>query len=214
MKVSPLLLMYLVILASAYLCTYSLSGFLVTGIRLAFLLDRYAFRLLPQIEPVSWKREAILASVFFLVGVSLGAAVSLQALPRLPEVRDVCSEGSFCRLSHVVEHQVYWLPAFLRKRVASFYYQLGRLDCGLWAPDICPLRSLRGVRVPIYFVHGQEDELVPVSEGQALYASCAGRKQWWAVPGASHYRVRQDFHDEYPHRLHAFLEQCLKGASP
>jgi pimeloyl-ACP methyl ester carboxylesterase len=145
----------------------------------------------------------------FLVGVSLGAAVSLQTLPQLPEVRGVWSEGSFCRLSHVVEHQGWWLPRCLRKPLAAFYAQLGWLDCGVQARQINLAKILQNVRVPVYFVHGQEDELVPLTEGEALYAAYHGPKHWWAVPGASHYRVRQDFHEEYPRRLRAFLEECL-----
>jgi fermentation-respiration switch protein FrsA (DUF1100 family) len=64
-------------------------------------------------------------------------------------------------------------------------------------------------RAPVFFCHGQEDELIPLEEGKSLYESCAGPRDCWWVPGASHYNVRQRNNDEYLRRLRGFLEECL-----
>jgi fermentation-respiration switch protein FrsA (DUF1100 family) len=89
------------------------------------------------------------------------------------------------------------------------YSGLGWLDCGFWAPAVNPIESLRAVRVPVYFVHGQRDELVPSAEGEALYEAYDGPKWHWWVAGASHYDVRQRHRDEYLVRLRSFLEDRL-----
>jgi pimeloyl-ACP methyl ester carboxylesterase len=145
----------------------------------------------------------------FLVGISLGAAVSLQALPRLPHVRGVWSEGAFARLSNAVEHEFLWLPGFLREPLVRSYYVIGWLDCGLWGPAVNPVDCLRGLTVPVFFCHGVEDELVPFAEGRMLYEAYAGPKECWRVAGASHYNVRQRNTEEYVRRLRGFLEGCL-----
>jgi fermentation-respiration switch protein FrsA (DUF1100 family) len=151
-----------------------------------------------------------------LVGVSLGAAVSLQALPELPGVRGVWSEGAFARFGDVVEgHAVFrWLPDVLRRPLVGLYYRLGWLECGLWGPDVSPVDRLRDVRVPIFFCHGQQDGLVPLEEGRLLHDRYAGPGECWWVAGASHYDVRQRNRDEYLRRLRTFLGDCLAGGGP
>jgi uncharacterized protein len=148
----------------------------------------------------------------FLVGVSLGAAVSLQALPDLANVRGVWSEGSFARFGHAVDHKFAWLPAPVRGSVVELYYVLGWLDCGLWGPSLNPVERLRTVTVPVCFCHATRDDLVPLAEGQALYQTYEGRKEHWWVEGATHYNVRQQNRPEYLSRLARFLEACLSDS--
>jgi alpha-beta hydrolase superfamily lysophospholipase len=144
-----------------------------------------------------------------VVGVSLGAAVALQALPRMPHVRGVWSEGAFARLSNPVESEFSALPCPLRDRLLGCYYLFGWLDCGLWGPAVNPTEDIKGVNVPIFFCHGKEDELIPFTDAQALYENYGGPKRLWLVEGASHYDVRQRNHEEYLRRLRGFLEECL-----
>jgi alpha-beta hydrolase superfamily lysophospholipase len=144
-----------------------------------------------------------------LVGVSLGAAVCLQTVPDLPEVRGVWSEGAFARLGNAVDNEFAPLPGLLRGPVIGGYYLAGWLDCGFWAPSVNPIDRLSRTDVPIFFCHGEKDELVPVAEGQALCESYAGPKDHWWVAGASHYDVRQRNKTEYLGRLRVFMEACL-----
>jgi hypothetical protein len=87
----------------------------------------------------------------FLVGVSLGAAVSLQALPLLGDVHGVWSEGAFGRLDRVVENEFGCLPAWLRKPLLTAYHGLGWLDCGLHIGTVNPVEAIRDVNVPVFF---------------------------------------------------------------
>jgi fermentation-respiration switch protein FrsA (DUF1100 family) len=145
----------------------------------------------------------------FLVGVSMGAAVSLQALPQLPDVKGVWVEGCFSHLSHAIRSELAWAPACLRGPLLALYNGLGWVDCGFWARRIRPIDSLNQVCVPIYFVHGQRDELVPFADGEALYAAYAGPKWHWWVENATHHDVRQKHREEYLQRFRAFLEDRL-----
>ena len=145
----------------------------------------------------------------FLAGISLGAAVTLQALPLLPEVQGVWSEGCFSHLTAAIENEFAWLPAGLRAPMLSLYHVAGYLDCGFWAPAVNPLDSLSRVNVPIYFTHGEQDELVPIADGKALYDAYRGPKRHWWVENASHYDVRQRHREEYLERLRSFFEERL-----
>ncbi|MBV9125742.1 MAG: alpha/beta fold hydrolase [Planctomycetes bacterium] len=157
----------------------------------------------------AYLRERYPGKPLFLVGISLGAAVSLQALPHLANVQGVWSEGAFARLCVPVEHQFGLLPRCLRGPLVAGYHWLGWLDCGLWVPEVNPVEAVAGTSVPIYFCHGKKDELVPVTEGEALEAAYGGPKEHWWVEDASHYNVRQRHPEEYLGRLRSFIEDRL-----
>jgi pimeloyl-ACP methyl ester carboxylesterase len=145
----------------------------------------------------------------FLVGISYGAAVALQALPRLPDVRGVWSEGCFDRFSHVVDHYFSPVPTRLRSPLLAAYDSLASLDAGFRAADIHPRAALEGVRVPIYFCHARGDALIPLAEALALYDSYRGPKYCYWVEGATHHHARQRCPQEYLRRLRTFLEGLL-----
>jgi pimeloyl-ACP methyl ester carboxylesterase len=58
------------------------------------------------------------------------------------------------------------------------------------------LSKIKRLRLPTLIIHGQEDKLIPSSDGRALYENCAAvHKQLVMIPGAGHndllYRGRQ-----------------------
>jgi uncharacterized protein len=161
---------------------------------------------------VAYMDERFPDQPLLVVGISLGAAVSLQALPQLPHVRGVWCEAAFAHLTSAVNQGLSPLPAPLRRPLIGCSYVLAWLDCGVWAPAVNPIDALAGVNVPIFFCHGTHDELVPITEGEALYAAYAGPKDHWWVDGASHYYVRQRNREEYLSRLRAFVADCLSAS--
>ncbi|RDI49631.1 alpha/beta hydrolase [Nocardia mexicana] len=56
-----------------------------------------------------------------------------------------------------------------------------------FVPNAFPsLRRIRSVRTPVLIMHGDNDELLPVDMGRALYAAAAEPKQLKIYPGAGH----------------------------
>jgi alpha-beta hydrolase superfamily lysophospholipase len=145
----------------------------------------------------------------FLVGISMGSAVTLQALQAIPDVCGVWSEAAFSRFSATVERQFATLPEPLRRPLVEGCYLLGWLDCGFRASSINPVDHLAGLTVPICFCHGEKDRLVPCDQGRELYEAYPGPKTSWWVAGASHANIRQRNSDEYRKRFEAFVESCL-----
>ena len=48
------------------------------------------------------------------------------------------------------------------------------------------MSALRKSRIPVLFVHGTEDTVVPVSMTYENYKACAAPKELLIVPGADH----------------------------
>jgi pimeloyl-ACP methyl ester carboxylesterase len=150
----------------------------------------------------------------FLVGVSYGAAVALQALPEIPDVRAVWVEGAFASFDGVVDRFFQPVPEPLRGCVTGFYGALGWIDCGLRPGEISPMDRLHGVRVPICFCHGRLDNLIPFAQTEAMYCSYAGPKSCLWFDDAGHYRLRTNHEAEYFTRFCSFLNEWLEKELP
>ena len=54
-------------------------------------------------------------------------------------------------------------------------------------PDAYPnLRRIRRLTVPLLLLHGDGDDVVPLSQGQALFEAAPEPKRMHAFPGAGH----------------------------
>ena len=60
--------------------------------------------------------------------------------------------------------------------------------------------KIESVTVPTLILHGEEDFLIPISDGEALYRNCgSNKKEFISIPGAGHndimLRGRQAYFD-------------------
>jgi fermentation-respiration switch protein FrsA (DUF1100 family) len=65
--------------------------------------------------------------------------------------------------------------------------------------------KIRQVRVPLFVIHGDADEVVPFSQGQAVFRAANEPKEFWRVPKAHHNDLLYIAGEEYVTRLRAFL---------
>jgi fermentation-respiration switch protein FrsA (DUF1100 family) len=122
-----------------------------------------------------------------LFGESLGCAVSVQlALDR--SVSGVILEAPFASIRAMVKALMPWLPIgpFLRTHYDN-------------------LNKIGRVTAPLLILHGTADELIPFSQGEALFAAARGDKRFVPVPGAHHNDVYIVGGAEYLRTLTEFL---------
>jgi uncharacterized protein len=81
------------------------------------------------------------------------------------------------------------------------------LPVGQLMPDRYP-SSERVARAgcPVFVIHGDRDELIPLSEGEALFEAAAEPKALWRVPGAGHNDVSWRAGPEYGRRLREWMD--------
>lgn len=137
----------------------------------------------------------------YLAGISMGATTVLMAsgldLPSC--VRGIIADCGFTS------------PAAIWRHVARKEMHIPYLMTGLFSGPVC--RRILGVspssystvdamkknRVPVLFVHGQDDSFVPVSMTRENYDACKAPKEIMIVPGAIHgmsYAVAKDRYEE------------------
>jgi fermentation-respiration switch protein FrsA (DUF1100 family) len=68
---------------------------------------------------------------------------------------------------------------------------LSPLIAGLPGPADDPLAALARIDVPLVFIHGTDDRVIPMAHGERLFAAAREPKRWIAVPGAAHMEAGQ-----------------------
>ena len=119
-----------------------------------------------------------------LHGESLGAATSIAVLNYQPEVDFVVSDCAFSDIDKVLRDglKANHIPGFVLSLVEFFAKLRFKVD----VKDMRPIESLEGNRVPVLFIHGQADELIPAYHAEAMVAATAGYKDLRLMPGAGH----------------------------
>ena len=124
----------------------------------------------------------------YLHGVSMGCATVLMALGQpLPEnVRGVIADCGFTSPYAIFHHiltENFHLPAFPVLPAAELFVKhLG----GFSMKEYSTLDALKTNRIPVLFIHGEEDTFVPTRMGVENYEACTAEKELFLVPGARH----------------------------
>jgi fermentation-respiration switch protein FrsA (DUF1100 family) len=130
-----------------------------------------------------------------LFGRSMGGAVA-AALAAIRPPGVLVLESAFTSLEAMARTLYPFLPGFLFRRLR------GRFDT---------LESLRGVDSPTLVIHGTQDEIVPFSMGEDLFAGARMPGEWLPIEGASHNDVFWVGGDAYFGAIGAFVRRTIGG---
>lgn len=155
----------------------------------------------------AWARErygedALLGTL----GESMGAAtVMLHAKDdkRLAFAVEDCGFSSLPREIAAVMIHRFHVPPIPVLPLASLFC---RLRGGVFLSSVRPVRALKDcAHVPMLFIHGDADELIPSTMMQTCYDAKVGEKERWLVPGARHADCFRTDKEGYRAHLNAFL---------
>ena len=119
-----------------------------------------------------------------LHGESLGAATSIAVLEEKPPVDFVVADCGFCDIVPVLKGSLRKMrfPAFL-VNVASV---CARLRFGFSYGTMKPVNALKENQIPILFIHGADDDLIPPEHSEKMKAKTRGYAEICLIPGAGH----------------------------
>jgi alpha-beta hydrolase superfamily lysophospholipase len=161
----------------------------------------------------SYLQERFPQQPIFVFGISYGAGVALQALPEMKHVRAAWIESGFSRLSDIARKNFDYVPDDFREPLISTYSTIVWLDTGCWPTDANPIDHLSQIHIPILFCHGKDDDLIPFTQGQALYDRYGGPKSCYWLDGAGHFNLMPVGDKEYNRRVRDFFEKHLTESS-
>ncbi|MEG2935341.1 MAG: alpha/beta hydrolase [Clostridium sp.] len=125
-------------------------------------------------------------SIIGIHGHSMGAATALlYSVEGIGKVRFIISEAGYSDAAELLKSKLN------KHRIPVFpFYQLTcqkiKSKCGFRIKDICPIDIVKDSSIPILFIHGDIDELVPCKMGTDMYRSKKDPKAIYIVKDGMH----------------------------
>jgi dipeptidyl aminopeptidase/acylaminoacyl peptidase len=146
-----------------------------------------------------------------VLGFSLGAVTSLIATAEDTDIDAVVSDSSFADLEDIMGPEFSKrtkAPQFFLNPILFMIKIMYRVDFRAIKPVECVTEIAPR---PILFIHGEEDETIPVEHAYRLFqASQNSQAQLWIVPGAGHTKSYITHPEEYISRVIDFFDAALK----
>ncbi len=148
-----------------------------------------------------------------LHGVSMGAATVMMAAgksnsPNLVAVVEDCGYTSAYNMFKMQLKVIFNLPSFPIMNIVDL---VSKFKTGTAVTEAAPILYVPNINVPILFIHGTDDKLVPYYMMQQLYDVChSSVKEIFAVDGAGHADAKIVNPNAYFHRIFSFLDQYIE----
>ena len=142
-----------------------------------------------------------------LHGVSMGAATALMTAALEPKnlvaVVEDCGYTSAYEMFTAQLDKIFGLPEYPVMPCANI---VCKVKTGVKISDAAPIDSVNKIKVPILFIHGYADELVPFEMMTRLYNKATAPKEKFVVTGAGHADAKMKNPADYFYKVFAFLE--------
>ena len=142
-----------------------------------------------------------------LHGVSMGAATALMTAALEPKnlvaVVEDCGYTSAYAMFTAQLEKIFGLPEYPAMPCADL---VCKLKTGVKISDAAPLEVVDKIKVPVLFIHGDADKLVPFDMMSELFDACAAPKEKFVVAGAGHADAKRTNPAAYFDKVFAFLD--------
>lgn len=131
----------------------------------------------------------------FVYGHSLGGAIAIELASRHPEMAGLIVEGSFTSISGILDHR------FSRQIFPKSLVLTQKFDS---------LSKIGNIPVPVLFIHGTNDSVVPFFMSQELFNAATDPKFLVLLEGAGHNNIAEEYQEKYTQALFDFIDKCIK----
>lgn len=146
----------------------------------------------------------------FLAGVSMGATSVMMSFGLgLPDnVKAIIADCGYSEPAAIIMETVKAM-----KLPVKPIYQLIKLGAHLFGhfdlEAATALQSVQKLTIPILFIQGNQDSIVPPFMGQELYEACKAKKEHVLIEGADHANSAMTDYETYEKVILRFVEQSL-----
>lgn len=162
------------------------------------------------LEWIHWLQEHFGQDIeIILHGISMGAATVMEVSSIVPDqVKFIVEDCGYTRARDEFRHtlSMVHLPEQLYPWISSLFF-VHNLD---FLEHIVPVEEVAHSRVPILFVHGTRDTLVPFEMAIQLYDACRQPKDKLFVYEADHAQSYYRQTGEYQAKIDHLIDQYMK----
>ncbi len=142
----------------------------------------------------------------FGVGWSMGAASLVLAAADDERIEGLHIDAVFASAMDMAKVLPSGAPPIYRQVTpyTATVFACAESGVNLFGLDIT--EAIKQVNCPVMFVHGEEDKLIPIAQGRAVYESANQPKTWRSIPGAGHCGTIGIDSPNYEIKMLAFLD--------
>ncbi len=147
----------------------------------------------------------------FLVGLSMGASTVLMAAGlELPDsVKGIMADCGYSTPKDILCSVIQSMR--LPIRPVYFLIRLSAIIFGGFDPNSASAHeALKKCKIPVLFIHGEADSLVPCEMGKTNYEVCAGKKEMFLVAEADHGMSYLHDAEKYLEVTRAFIKRSFE----
>jgi pimeloyl-ACP methyl ester carboxylesterase len=130
----------------------------------------------------------------FIMGHSLGGAVAIELAARHPAAAGLIVEASFTSIPDMASRSYWYVPSVVLTQ---------RYDSR---------QKIASVKLPVLFMHGKADGVVPYQMSEQLHAAATSHKRLVLMDEAGHSNMSWKFSDAYLAALRAFVAEVAGAA--
>ncbi|MDO4803935.1 MAG: alpha/beta hydrolase [Lachnospiraceae bacterium] len=119
-----------------------------------------------------------------LHGESLGAATTITVLKYHPEIDFAIADCGFSAIENVL--RVGYESANMPSAIFDLADFGARIRYHYSLKDMRPIDSLEGNRIPVLFIHGEKDGLIPPNNSKMMYEKTEGIRKIYIMENAGH----------------------------
>lgn len=141
-------------------------------------------------------------------GLSMGAAMGIYGMGVHPDFKCAVLESPYESFNAVVTQFTtnhYKIPYF---PIVPVILGITRFRLGLDPEPYSPAHHIHKLAVPLFFLVGSDDRLMPLKQVQAIYDAATAPKELWIVPEAQHGKCHE-IGESYRKRIMEFFQKHL-----
>jgi fermentation-respiration switch protein FrsA (DUF1100 family) len=147
------------------------------------------------------------------IGFSMGAAATIQAAARCPDIAAIVADSAYASFVDAAKYSFRLVTRVPHSLFAPIAMRWAKLMMNVDASQLRPIDAIGRIAPrPVMLTHGVLDEIVPVRHAHTLFKAAEEPKELWIVPGAHHVGARDQDPDGYFLKVERFMRQSLTSA--